>query len=154
MYRIITIGGKDYKFEYSIEASLYNDCIEKITELMINIDSRQAEQDVKSMVASVSDIPSTAISCFYAGLLEHHGMEGDRSVPDKQTAKRLVKSMFADEEGSIHNWYDVLELCTEQMREDGCFELIGLTGASQKRQPKVPQDHKRKQRKITEVSEN
>ena len=155
MYKILNIGGKDYKFEFSIEASLYNDCIEKITELMINIDSRDENQDIKSMVASVSDIPSTAISCFYAGLLEHHGAEGDRSVLDKKDAKALIRVMFADQDGDIHNWYDVLDLCASQMREDGFFELIGLTGASRKRQPKVPQDHKKKQtKKITEVSGN
>ena len=30
MYKTLTIGGKDYKLEYTIEASLYGDCIEKL----------------------------------------------------------------------------------------------------------------------------
>ena len=30
MYKVLMIDGKEYKLEFSIEASLYNDCIEKI----------------------------------------------------------------------------------------------------------------------------
>ena len=27
MYKILTIGGEDYKLEYTIEAALYSDCV-------------------------------------------------------------------------------------------------------------------------------
>lgn len=153
MYKLLKIGGEEYKFEFSIEASLYNNCIEKITTLMLNVDNGQTNNDIKSLLTSVSDIPQTAIECFYAGLLEHHGMDGDKRVPNVRTAKLLIREMFQDDESECHNWNDVLELCTTQMREDGFFALIGLSTES-KRQPKVPQDHKRKQTKIKEVSEN
>lgn len=151
MYKILRIEGEDYKFEFSIEASLYNNCIEKITSLMLNVDTGQTTGDAKTLISSVSDIPSTAVECFYAGLLEHHGSEGDGRVPNIAEAKRLVKVMLRDEESGYDNWYDIITLCTEQMREDGFFDLIGLSGEpKKKRQPKVPQDHKRKE-KVSEI---
>ncbi len=30
--KIVNIGGKDYTFEFTMEASLYNECTEKVTE--------------------------------------------------------------------------------------------------------------------------
>lgn len=149
MYKILNIGGEEYKFEFSIEASLYNDCIEKITYLMISVDSSQ-KSDTKSMISSVSDIPQTAVKCFYAGLLEHHGAEGDNRVPNEATAKSLVKMLLRDENSEYNTWYDILSLCTEQMREDGFFGLIGLGANEEKSQTVVPQDHKRKVRKVSE----
>lgn len=152
MYKLLNINGEDYKFEFSIEASLYGDCIERITMLMLNIDAGQSSGEVKTLVGSVSDIPNTAIICFYAGLLEHHGTDGDGKVPNLATAKDLVKALLKDEESGYDNFYDILSLCTEQMREDGFFDLVGLSAnAKTKRQPKVPQDHKRKVTKVSEA---
>lgn len=154
MYRVLNIKGEDYKFEFSIEASLYNDCIERITSLMYDIDVSQTGQDVKALLSSVSDLPNTACKCFYAGMLEYHGSAGDGKVANLATAKELVKALIKDENSGYDNWYDILELCTDQMREDGFFELIGLSGAVERksrRQSKVPQDHKKK---VTKVSEN
>ena len=136
MYKLLNINGEDYKFEFSIEASLYGDCIERITMLMLNIDAGQSSGEVKTLVGSVSDIPNTAIICFYAGLLEHHGTDGDGKVPNLATAKDLVKALLKDEESGYDNFYDILSLCTEQMREDGFFDLVGLSAnAKTKRQP-------------------
>lgn len=154
MYKILNINGNDYKFEFSIEASLYGDCIEKITMLMLNIDAGQTSGEAARLVGSVSDIPNTSVVCFYAGLLEHHGPSGDGRVPNLATAKELVKALLKDENSEYNNFYDILSLCTEQMREDGFFDLIGLSAMSNakpKRQPKTPQDHKKK---ATKVSEN
>lgn len=147
MYSIVKINGYDYKFEFSIEASLYNDCIESVMGLMIDMDA-SGNSDRKAVLSTISDMPHVAVTCFYAGLLEHHGTEaGDGKVPDLDSAKRLAKTLLREEGSNVRNWYDLLTLCTEQMAEDGFFDLIGLTdmvGSKPKKTPKVPQDHKRK----------
>lgn len=148
MYSIVKINGNDYKFEFSIEASLYNDCIESVMGLMIDMDA-SGNSDRKAVLSTISDMPHVAVTCFYAGLLEHHGTEaGDGKVPNLDKAKELAKTLLRDKESDINNWYDILTLCTEQMAEDGFFDLIGLTDmvgtSNRKKAPKAPQDHKRK----------
>ena len=152
MYKVLTIGGEDYKLEFSIEASLYHECIEKITSLMLSIDSGQTANDIKQMLSGICDVPNTSVTCFYAGLLEHHGTEeGDGRIPNFATAKKLAAKLLRDEDSEVDNWYDLLTLCIEQMREDGFFDLIGLSemfGAEKKKKPKVPQDHQKKTVKV------
>ena len=153
MYKIITIDGKDYKLEFTIEASLCRECIEKISGLVIDISNGE---DIKQMLAGVSDIPYTSLICFYAGLLEHHGTHptGDRTVPDINAAKVLAAKLIHDENNDINNWYDIFTTCIEQMGDDGFFELVGLNsimGTSEKKPRKVPQDHKKKQMKVSEA---
>lgn len=127
MYKVLKIGSEDYKFEFSIEASLYGDCIEKITGLMMNVELGQDEASRKYLVSGLADIPSTAATCFYAGMLEHHGKEeGDGKVPNLSAAKRLAVTLLKDENSEYENWYDILNLCMEQMSEDGFFGLVGL----------------------------
>lgn len=158
MYSIIKINGNEYKFEFSIEASLYNDCIESVMGLMIDMDA-SGKSDRKAVLSTISDMPHVAVTCFYAGLLEHHGTEaGDGKIPNFDAAKKLAKSLLRDEESTTKNWYDLLTLCTEQMAEDGFFDLIGLTemvgeASKRRRAPKVPQDHKKKAQ-TKEVSES
>lgn len=152
MYKILNVNGEEYKLEYSIEASLYNDCIEKVVGLMYNMDEGQNRKDVQKMLSGISDIPNTAIICLYAGLLEHHGTDvGDGSVPNIAAAKRIASNLLRNKENEIKNWYDVFTLCLEQMGEDGFFELIGLdamltAGEGRTRTRKTP-------KKVTKVSE-
>ena len=158
MYKILHINGEDYKFEFSVEASLYSDCVQKITNIMVDINSGQESSDMKRILAGFSDVPSTAVTCFFAGLLEHHGMheDGDSRVPNLRMAKKLAISMIRDENSGIDNWYDIFTLCTEQMGEDGFFELIGLgemLGERKKRPIPIPQDHKKKSKTKTETSD-
>lgn len=152
MYKIITIDGKDYKLEFTIEASLCRECIEKISGLMVDLSS---SDDIKQMLSGISDIPYTALVCFYAGLLEHHGAhpEGDGTVPDMNATKRLAVKLLRDENSGIDNWYDLFTVCIDQMGEDGFFDLVGMTSVTktdEKKPMKVPQDHKRKQTKVSE----
>ena len=37
MYKTLTIGGNDYKLEYTIEASLYADCVKGTAELFSSL---------------------------------------------------------------------------------------------------------------------
>ena len=82
MYKSLMIGGKDYKLEYSIEASLYADCTASLTGLMTEIQIAGENKDIKKVISEISNIPQTALTMFYAGLMEHHGShpDGDADV--------------------------------------------------------------------------
>ena len=148
MYKVVSIDGKEYHLEYSIEASLYADCISSITGLMADIEIASGDKDIKSVLKGMSNIPQTALVLFYAGLMEAHGNheDGDGSVPDINTAKKLiVKYIKEHSEDGEGNFYSIMEMCINQMTEDGFFDLVGLNAMmSQKpKSRKVPQDHKK-----------
>lgn len=151
--KVINIGGKDYAFEFTIEASLYNECTEKIGGLMTRLNEAESKDDIYSLICGIADIPGTALTMFYAGLLEHHGVDGDGSVPDKKTAKALIKKYFDEnKDGENGNFYGLMALMIETMADDGFFKLIGLDQVMEqpKKEPKKPQDHKKKATKATE----
>lgn len=148
MYKIIPIDGKEYHLEYSIEASLYADCISSITGLMADIEIASGDKDIKNVLKGMSNIPQTALVLFYAGLMEAHGNheDGDGSVADINTAKKLItKYLKEHSEDGEGNFYSIMEMCINQMTEDGFFDLVGLNAMmSQKpKLKKVPQDHKK-----------
>lgn len=144
MYKVLKIGEKDYKLEYTIEASLYDECIESLVSFLGNIfgaingsefleKANEKEKEmirsavIKSSLSSVGNLPSTALTVFYAGLMENHGSSGDNSVLSKQDAKQIVKEYFKEHKGDgTDNFYDLLMICLEQMGEDGFFERTGL----------------------------
>lgn len=131
MYKVLQIGGKDYKLEYSIEASLYADCTASLTGLMTEIQIAGDSKDVKRIVSELSNIPQTTLTIFYAGLMEHHGVhpDGDGSVPDIQTAKHLIAQYLKEHsEDDTGNFFGIMQMCIEQMGEDGFFKLTGLEG--------------------------
>ena len=169
MYKVIKIGGKDYKIEYTVEASLYDECTEKLIEFTGKVfsisdienvtdgmtDAQAAEARkalIKNGISSITNIPSVATTLFYAGLLEYHGPEGDRSVLSISDAKKLIKQYFEEhKEDGTDNFYDLLQILMEQIGEDGFFKRIGLIQIFEKmseseepKQPKTPQDHKKK----------
>lgn len=131
MYKVLQIGGKDYKLEYSIEASLYADCTSSLTGLMTEIQIAGEDKNVKKVVSELSNIPHTTLTIFYAGLMEHHGVhpDGDGSVPDIQTAKRLIAQYLKEHtDDDTGNFFGIMQMCIEQMGEDGFFKLTGLEG--------------------------
>lgn len=151
----LNIGGKDYNIEFTIEASLYNECTEKVTNLMVSIGEAQDKADIKSVLSSMSDIPQTTLTMFYAGLLEHHGGDvGDGTVNSMRDAKLLIRKYFDEhKEDDKGNFYSVMEMLIEQMGKDGFFKQIGLEQMMKKgskRPVKVPQDHKKKSVKAGE----
>jgi len=125
----LTIGGKEYTFTYTVDASLCEECVEKTTGLMMQIGMAQDEKDLRKMVSGIANVPTTALSMFYAGLLEHHGSgrDGDKSVRSKEDALDLIKQYFAenpDDENA--NFYGLLTMILGQMGDDGFFKTIGL----------------------------
>lgn len=150
MYKVITIGGEEYRLEYSIEASLYADCVSKLMSLMTDVETAGQEENIKKLFSGVSNIPDTTLSMFYAGLLEAHGLEGDNKVPNIQAAKKLLSQYIKEhKDDETGNFYGVMEMCIGQMGEDGFFNLVGLDSMMEsmtenpKKQRKVPQDHKK-----------
>lgn len=144
MYSILKIGGKEYKLEFTFEASMYSDCVSSV----MNILGGLSGDDIRTQIASMSDIPKTAVTLLYAGLLEHHGEE-----LNLKDAKMLARQWIL-EQGEDGNFYALLKMCIDQMGEDGFFKLTGLEDMltqeeEAKPAPKTPQDHKRKTTKKT-----
>lgn len=143
-----TIGGKDYTFEFSIEASMYNECTENVMELFSTLSEAQTREEVKEVIKGISNIPKVAVTMFYAGLMEHHGVDGDRTVLSIGDAKRLVKQYCLEhKEDDKGDFYTIMEEMMGCMSDDGFFELMGLAKMmrqTEEKLPKTPQDHKRK----------
>ena len=151
----ITINGKDYTIEFSIEATMYNECIEDVMDMIITAGKMQntvenAKEDEEKSVTnvidafknSVSEIPKRALNLFYGGLLEHHGANGDRTVNSIADAKNLMTAYIKESNVSL---YEILNDMVEQMGEDHFFDMIGVEKMLNNVTPKkVPQDHKRK----------
>ncbi len=145
MYQVLSIGGKDYKLEYTIEAALYQDCIESMMRFFGNVYGAGAIEDItkdvpddqknnlartmlKNGMSEIINIPNVALTVFYAGLMEYHGPSGDNTVTSKDDAKKIVRNFFLDhKEDGNGNFYDLLSICIRQMGEDGFFEQTGLT---------------------------
>lgn len=119
MYKVLTIKNKDYRLEYTIEASLYSDCVREVSDIFMKLETESSAEDI---IAKMADIPMSTLNIFYSGLLEHHGPEGDGSVKGLHDAKILAKELL--KEGK--SWMDILSMCLEQMGEDGFFKLIGV----------------------------
>ena len=146
----IKIGNKEYKFEFTIEASLYGECTEALTAFLTNVGTSNG--NLKEVLKSISDIPQTALTLFYAGLLEHHGEDGDGTVTTKKDAKRLIKQYFEDKKDTNEaDFYSIMALMIEVMEEDGFFKRTGLERVLEAgtKAVKKPQDHK-KPTKVTQ----
>lgn len=136
MYKIIKIGGNDYKFEYTIEASLYQDFVEKITSFIADYSGTIAKydwlgEDIKTkddvarigvgaikdmLVSQTTQVPILTITGFYAGLLEHHKLTFEE-------AKELYKTYLKEYNKKPA---EVLSEILEKVQEDNFFDLIGL----------------------------
>lgn len=143
--KLIKIGDREYTFEFTIEASLYKECTEKITRFMTRFQGAEGENAIEKAISSISDLPSTAMTLFYAGLMENHSDE----IKSEKDAKKLVKQYFVEhKEDGTGNFYEIMTLMLECMDDDGFFSQIGLTqlvenAQAESKPKKVPQDHKK-----------
>lgn len=158
MYKLLKIGSKEYKLEYSIEASLYDECVKSVMNTLLAT-SGGVDKTPEEMISGMANIPNTALTVFYAGLLQYHGdsPDADGSVPNLATAKKLAAQFIQehkdDEQG---NFYGIFAMCLDQMEEDGFFKLTGLETfmddlnvaakpkKAPKKAPKKPTDHQKK----------
>ena len=144
----MNINGKEYTFEFSIEASMYADCTENVMELFSTLSEAQNKEEVKEVIKGIANIPKVAITMFYAGLMEHHGTDGDRTIMSISDAKKLIKEyLYEHKDDGTGDFYSIMEEMMGCMADDGFFDLIGLSKMmkqTEEKLPKVPQDHKRK----------
>lgn len=148
MYKVLNIGGQDYKLEYSIEASLYADCVSELTNILTDVGVAGIQKDVKMIISGISNVPKATLSMFYAGLMEAHGThpDGDGKVPDINTAKKLITQYIKEHsEDGLGNFYNIMQMLIAQMEEDGFFKLIGLETLTEMMMDasKKPKDHKK-----------
>ena len=126
----ITINKKEYTFEFTIEASLYDDCTKSVMDMIVKggmlqgaAESNDAESALENLIDTIANLPQKALTLFYAGLLEHHGPEGDGSIQGMSDAKKLLVTYLKE---SGKSFRDILGDMMNLMAEDSFFELIGL----------------------------
>ena len=153
----ITIGGKEYTFKFSVEASLYDDCTKAILDSFVtggrieqSTKDRDIESTIQGLISSMANIPQKAITMFYAGLLEYHSDE-IRSIKDARTLVKdyLEENRDPETEEFKLTLYDILNEMMEIMADDNFFELIGL-----EKMMSQAQEPKRQRRKKSEVGNN
>ena len=153
--KVLVIGDKEYKLEYSFEAAEHKDTVQK----MFNVLSgayiaksgiTETSEDNKAEVASamidgvsemVADIPHIVKTAFYSGLLENNPVS-------EEDANALMRQYMKENKFSYNKLYEDIKEC---MEEDGFFELSGLAdmirqmnGGVEEKVKKIPQDHKKK----------
>jgi hypothetical protein len=156
----ITIDGKEYVFEFSIAASLYNDLTEEIMNGFVKgglVEDAAKNKNVKGameqFVSALANVPQRALTLFYAGLLEHHGTEyGDGSVKSMKDASKVLRAYLNEHKEEKLSFYDVMVQMMECIAEDNFFEMIGW----EKMMENVPTEEpkKRRSRKDGETSSN
>ena len=126
----ITINNKEYTIEFTIEASLYDECTKSVMDMFVKggmiqgaAESNDKEGAIDGLIDTIANLPQKALTLFYAGLLEHHSSEGDGSIQGINDAKKVLVAYLKENKKSFR---DVLEEMMEQMANDNFFELIGL----------------------------
>lgn len=163
--RILTIGGNEYKVEFSFEAAEYKACVDKVFRVVSGgyiMKQGMSGTEEKNEVAAAlldgtsdmfSDMASLTYTCLYAGLLENNPVENEDAA--KQLFKQFFRENPDDDRASFQGMFEFLKKC---MEEDGFFKLTGLDkylkemseameNAIKEKQPelpKVPADRKRK----------
>ena len=124
----ITINNKEYTLEFTIEASLYDECTKSVMDMFIKggmaqgeAESNKVEDAMNTLIETISNLPQKALTLFYASLLEHHGSEGDKSVRSKGDAKKILADYLKENKKSFR---DVLSEMMELMADDSFFDLI------------------------------
>ncbi len=148
----LTINGKEYTLEYTIEASLYSECTEKITSLLSSVAMSTSNEDLHGLLKNMSNIPQTTLTMFYAGLLENHSEEVESINDAKALIKQLMKENKEDE--SLSSFYGIMLKIVDCMADDGFFEQTGLTkllNMSQTEEENVVPIQKATQKKTTKA---
>lgn len=154
--KTLTIGGNEYKLEYTFKASEHKDTVQKMFKVLsgaylmrkgVVIDETDEEKAKEAMVNAmidgsaemVADVPHIVKSAFYAGLLEHN-------PKSEEEAYSLMKEYMKENKISFRKLFEDIKEC---MEDDGFFDLSGLTEMLQemngtpKKKAKAPQDHKK-----------
>lgn len=158
MFKTITINSKEYHLEYTVEAALYGDATQKLMNFLIQttvgVNTDDPTAVIRENLRTMADVPQTALTLFYAGLLEHHGPFGDGTIKTIADAKRLVRDYFEEHaEDGTDNFMDLLTICLDQMGNDGFFKRVGLEKMFQAAEEPVNREQRRAAAKRTKATE-
>ncbi len=119
------IDGKEFTIKYGLTTLVDSpECVEPIIKL-IHLNEQKDIPLNKRFEPAMRDIPQITSLLFYAGLLEHHGEDGDRTVLSLNDAKSLLKKYFKENEEET-TFLDLLAELTEQMAKDDFLALLGM----------------------------
>lgn len=128
------VDKKEYTLEYTFEAAENQKCVDAMTDIfggamMTKIDESKSESlQIRDFLMTISDLPRMAMDMFYAGLLEHHGEDGDGTIIDRRDAKQLYKQFCREnpEDAMAASYYGLITVISNQMEEDGFFKRTGM----------------------------
>lgn len=157
----ITVGGKEYTLEYTIGASLYDDCVTSVMQMLGSIaftETQDAKDRLMSQMSVMGGVPRTTLNVLYAGLLEHHGTgefagdDSDRTVTGIADAKRIAATYIKEhKETGDGSFMDIFSLCLECMGDDDFLTLIGIDKMMETTNiPKVSKKRSRSKKETTE----
>jgi len=142
----ITINNKEYIFEFTIEASLYDECTKSFMDTFVKGGMAQGAAELNDVNAAmdnlldtIANLPQKTLTLFYAGLLEHHGSDGDGSVRSKNDAKKILALYLKENNKSFR---EVMGEMMNLMAEDHFFELIGLDKVTEELESQVEEQTK------------
>lgn len=128
----LKVGDKTYQVKYSIAATLCEECVERVTDLMMRfetLDSQNGDvqESLQQFFHSFSAIAPTTLAMLYAGLMQYHGRRGDKTVMSKDDAEDLlIQYIEENKDNEDGNMYSLMEKLMNQMGEDDFFKQIGL----------------------------
>ena len=119
------IDGKEFTIEYGLTALVDSpECIEPIIKL-IYLNEQKDIPLSKRFGPAMRDVSQITSLLFYAGLLEHHGEDGDRTVLSLNDAKSLLKKYFK-ENAEETTFIGLLAELIGQMDKDNFLALLGM----------------------------
>lgn len=118
------IDGKEFLIEYGPVAMLScPECVEHVLNL-VHLNEQKDIPLSRRFGTIMKDVPQITLLLFHAGLLEHHGEDGDKTVLSLNDAKSLLKKYF--KENAEATFLDLLAGLIEQMTKDDFLALLGM----------------------------
>ena len=119
------IDGKEFVIEYGPVAMLScPECIGQVLSL-VHLNEQKDIPLNKRFEPIIKDIPQITSLLFYAGLLEHHGEDGDKTVLSLNDAKSLLKKYFKENTEET-TFIGLLAELIGQMDKDNFLALLGM----------------------------
>lgn len=119
--KIITVGGKDYKLEFSFGAAENKDIVQRMFNFtsgayILKGGNNMAEAVLNGTSDMISDIAETCVSAFHAGCIDNNPITMDE-------ARELTRAYIKENKT---NYRKLFEEIKTWMEEDGFFDLSGI----------------------------
>lgn len=142
--RALQIGDEIKKIEFGFEATEQKEFNKILLDLLFDFvdakagDTQEPEvkktraeirkENIEKITTSITITPDTVLTMFHAGLLEHHGEYGDKTVTTREDARKYLKMYLTDKEaGEKRTYYSAMNFLMGQVIEDEYLDLIGIT---------------------------